>query len=315
MLLEVRGLKTYYMLGEDVVKAVDGVSFAMDKGEIVSLVGESGSGKSTLAFSIIRLVPPPGRIVEGQILFEGKDLASLPEKEMSKIRGKRISAVFQDPLTSLDPLMRIGDQFVETLTTHFDMTRSEAEKRAKELLQLVGIHPERFYDYPHQLSGGMRQRVMIALAISINPSLIIADEPTTALDVVIQAQIMDIFKKLRDELGVSILLVTHDIALSMEVADKIAVMYAGHLVEYASSEEIYKEPLHPYTKALLEAIPDVEDKEKKLRYIPGHPPDLSNPPSGCRFHPRCPYATDRCKSSVPPDMKANGRLVKCILYG
>ena len=314
-MLEVKDLKTYYLLGEDVVRAVDGVSFSMDRGEIVALVGESGSGKSTLAFSIIRLVPPPGRIVGGKIIFEGRDLASLSEKEMAEIRGRRISAVFQDPLTSLDPLMRIGDQFVETLTTHFEITRDEAEEKAKELLQLVGIHPERFYDYPHQLSGGMRQRVMIALAISTNPSLIIADEPTTALDVVIQAQIMDIFKRLRDKLGVSILLVTHDIALALEVADKIAVMYAGHLVEFSKSEEIYREPLHPYTKALLEAVPDVEDKEKKLKYIPGHPPDLSNPPSGCRFHPRCPLATEKCKEAVPPDVTLDGRLVKCVLYG
>ena len=315
-LVRIENLKTYYFAGDEVVKAVDGVTLTLGKGEITALVGESGSGKSTLAFSIIRLLPQGGRIVDGHIYFDGVDLAALPEEEMRRYRGKRISAVFQDPLTSLDPLMRIGDQFVETLQTHFPITREEAEEKAKKLLETVGIHPERFHDYPHQLSGGMRQRVMIALAIATEPDLVIADEPTTALDVVIQAQIMDIFKRLRDRLGISFLLVTHDIALAMEVADKIAVMYAGKLVEYASTQDIYREPLHPYTQALLRAIPDVEDSSKRLVYIPGSPPDLSNPPPGCRFHPRCSLALERCSREEPPRIEARpGHMVACWLRG
>jgi len=315
VLLRLEGLKTYYFVGDEVVKAVDGVTLEVGKGEIVALVGESGSGKSTLAFSIMRLLPPGGRIVGGRILFEGVDLAALPEKEMRRYRGKKISAVFQDPLTSLDPLMRIGDQFVETLQTHFPLSREEAEARAKRLLEMVGIHPERFHDYPHQLSGGMRQRVMIALAISTEPDLVIADEPTTALDVVIQAQIMRIFKRLRDELGISFILVTHDIALAMEVADRIAVMYAGKLAEYAPTETIYEEPLHPYTRALLRAVPDVEDASKRLVYIPGSPPDLSRPPPGCRFHPRCPFASEKCSREEPPLVEVEpGHAVSCWLH-
>ncbi len=314
-LLEIKGLKTYYFLPDSVVKAVDGVSFSLDKGEMLAVVGESGSGKSTLGLSILRLVPRPGRIVDGSIVFDGVDLVKLPEEEMCKVRGRKIGAVFQDPLTSLDPLMRVGEQLVETLLTHFEMSREEAEAEAKRYLELVGISPERFYDYPHQFSGGMRQRVMIAMAVATKPSLVIADEPTTALDVVMQAQIMDVFTRLKEELGISFILITHDIALAVETADRIAVMYGGHLVELATSEEIYKEPLHPYTKALLEAVPDVEARDRKLRYIPGNPPDLSSPPPGCRFHPRCPYATEKCRREIPPDVSVKGRLVKCWLYG
>ena len=314
-LLEVKGLKTYYFLPDSVVKAVDGVSFSLDKGEMLAVVGESGSGKSTLGLSILRLVPRPGRIVDGSIVFDGVDLVKLPEEEMCKVRGRKVGAVFQDPLTSLDPLMRVGEQLVETLLTHFDISREEAEAEAKRYLELVGISPERFYDYPHQFSGGMRQRAMIAMAVATKPSLVIADEPTTALDVVMQAQIMDVFTRLKEELGISFILITHDIALAVETADRIAVMYGGHLVELATSEEIYKEPLHPYTKALLEAVPDVEARDRKLRYIPGNPPDLSSPPPGCRFHPRCPYATEKCRREIPPDVSVKGRLVKCWLYG
>ena len=314
-LLEVEKLKTYYFTPDSVVKAVDGVSFTLDKGEILAVVGESGSGKSTLGLSIIRLVPRPGKIVGGKVVFEGVDLVSLPEKEMCKIRGKKISAIFQDPLTSLDPLMRVGEQIVETLMTHFDVSKEEARERAIKFLEMVGISGERFYDYPHQFSGGMRQRAMIAMAIATEPSLIIADEPTTALDVVIQAQIMNVLVGLRDKLGVSVILITHDIALAMEVSDKMAVMYGGHLVEVASSEEIYRNPLHPYTKALLEAVPDVEAPKGELKYIPGSPPDLSRPPPGCRFHPRCPYTTEKCGREEPREVWLGDHMVKCFLYG
>ncbi len=314
-LLDVRGLKAYYFLPSACVRAVENVSLQVDRGEIVAVVGESGSGKSTLGLAIIRLLPHPGRVVGGEVIFEGKDLMKLSEEEMVKVRGRKISAVFQDPLTSLDPLMRVGEQIVETLMAHFDINRKEAEEQAKKYLEMVGIPGERFYDYPHQFSGGMRQRAMIAMAIATKPSLLIADEPTTALDVIVQAQIMQLFAGLREKLKLSILLITHDIALAMGVADKIAVMYGGQLMELGSSVAIYKEPLHPYTRGLLQAVPNVELDDMRLRYIPGNPPDLANPPPGCRFHPRCPYATERCKREEPPLVEVGGRFVKCHLYG
>ncbi|OYT30230.1 MAG: dipeptide/oligopeptide/nickel ABC transporter ATP-binding protein [Thermofilum sp. ex4484_82] len=286
VLMEIQNLKTYYFLPDYVIKAVDGVSMKIEEGEIIGLVGESGSGKSTLGLSILKLVPPPGRIVDGHIFFEGLDLAALGEEEIEKIRGAKISMVFQDPLTSLDPLMRVGDQLVETILAHRNVSKEEAVEMAKEYLEMVGIPRDRFYDYPHQFSGGMRQRAMIAMAVSTQPKLLIADEPTTALDVIVQAQIMRLFEKLRDELNLSIILITHDISVAMEIADKIGVMYAGQLVEFASSYEIYKNPLHPYTKGLMEAVPNIELEDMKLNYIPGNPPDLFNLPSGCRFHPR-----------------------------
>ncbi|RLE63841.1 MAG: ABC transporter ATP-binding protein [Thermoprotei archaeon] len=314
-LLDIENLKTYYFLPDSIVKAVDGVSLRIEEGEIVGLVGESGSGKSTLGLSILKLVPPPGRIVEGSIFFKGRDLVSLSEKEMEKIRGAQISMVFQDPLTSLDPLMRVGDQLVETIMAHREVSKSEAVELAKKYLEMVGIGGERFYDYPHQFSGGMRQRSMIAMAISTNPSLLIADEPTTALDVIVQAQIMKLFEKLRKELKLSIILITHDISVAMEIADKIGVMYAGQLVEFASSYEIYREPLHPYTKGLMEAVPNIELADMKLHYIPGDPPDLSNPPIGCRFAPRCKEKMDICEREVPPEIRVKDRFVRCFLYG
>ncbi|RLG53219.1 MAG: ABC transporter ATP-binding protein, partial [Thermoproteota archaeon] len=287
------------MLGDEAVKAVDGVSLKVEKGEVLGLVGESGSGKSTLGLAIVRLVPHPGRILEGSVLFKGRDLLKLPEQELSKVRGGEIGMVFQDPLTSLDPLMRVGEQLVETIMAHSQLTKEEAKEKAVKYLELVGISAERFYDYPHQFSGGMRQRAMIAMAISTSPSLLIADEPTTALDVIVQSQIMELFQSLREKLGLSVILITHDISVAMEVADKIAVMYAGHLVECAPSETLYDSPLHPYTQGLLKAVPNIELKDMKLVYIPGTPPDLANPPPGCRFHPRCPRAMDVCRREEP----------------
>ena len=313
-LLSITELKTYYYLPDAVIKAVDGVDLEIAEGEIIGIVGESGSGKSTLGLSIIRLVPSPGKIVGGNIFFEGKNLIKLPEKEMSKIRGKEISMVFQDPLTSLDPLMRVEDQLIETIITHQKVSEDEASKLARDYLEMVGIPGDRLRDYPHQFSGGMRQRAMIAMAIATSPKLVIADEPTTALDVIVQAQIMRLFSKLRDELGVSFMIITHDISIVMEVADKIGVMYGGHLVEYGDVNEIHKDPLHPYTKELLRAVPNIEVRDVELRYIPGDPPDLSNPPSGCRFHPRCPYATDICKKEIPGKRFKNKHMVRCYLY-
>lgn len=314
VLMEIQNLKTYYFLPDYVIKAVDGVSMKIEEGEIIGLVGESGSGKSTLGLSILKLVPPPGRIVDGHIFFEGLDLTTLGEEEIEKIRGAKISMVFQDPLTSLDPLMRVGDQLVETILAHRDVSKEEAVKMAKEYLEMVGIPRDRFYDYPHQFSGGMRQRAMIAMAVSTQPKLLIADEPTTALDVIVQAQIMRLFEKLRDELNLSIILITHDISVAMEIADKIGVMYAGQLVEFASSYEIYKNPLHPYTKGLMEAVPNIELEDMKLNYIPGNPPDLFNLPSGCRFHPRCSRVMEACKSREAKETWVDNHMVRCLLY-
>jgi len=315
MLLEVKDLHVYYYTKRGVVRAVEGVSFQLDHAEIMGIVGESGSGKSTLGLAIMNLVPSPGRIVKGSIRLEGKDLTKMSEKELRKVRGKEVAMVFQDPMTSLDPLMRIGDQIVETILAHEDLSKEEARKRALELLEEVGISKDRFNDYPHQLSGGMRQRVMIAMAVSLNPKLIIADEPTTALDVIVQDQIMELFSKLRDEFGVAIILISHDLALELEVSDKIGVMYAGWLVELSNSGELAENPLNPYTRELLKAIPNVELEEQKLVSIPGSPPDLHDPPHGCRFHPRCPDAMQVCYREEPPTKVVDGRLVKCWLYG
>ncbi len=315
MLLEIEDLHVYYFTKRGVVRAVEGVSFELDRAEILGIVGESGSGKSTLGLAIMNLVPSPGKIVRGSIRLDGKDLTKMSEKELRDIRGKEIAMVFQDPMTSLDPLMRIGDQIVETILAHEDVSKEEAKRRALELLEEVGISRDRFNDYPHQLSGGMRQRVMIAMAISLNPKLIIADEPTTALDVIVQDQIMELFSKLRDEFGVAVILISHDLALELEVSDKIGVMYAGWLMELSKSEELAKKPLNPYARELLKAIPNVELEEQELVSIPGSPPDLHDPPKGCRFHPRCPDAMPICFKEEPPTKSIDGRLVKCWLYG
>ncbi len=315
MLLEVEDLHVHYFTKRGVVRAVEGVSFNLDRSEILGIVGESGSGKSTLGLAIMNLVPSPGRIVKGSVKLEGKDLTKMNEDELKEIRGKEIAMVFQDPMTSLDPIMRIGDQMVETIMAHEKVSKEEAEKRALELLEEVGISKDRFKDYPHQLSGGMRQRVMIAMAVSLNPKLIIADEPTTALDVIVQDQIMDLFSRLREEYGVAIILISHDLALELEVADRIAVMYAGWLMELSNASDIVKEPLNPYTRELLKAIPNVELEDQKLISIPGSPPDLHEPPLGCRFNPRCPDKMPICEEKEPPAKIVNGRFVKCWLYG
>ncbi|MFA4646433.1 ABC transporter ATP-binding protein [Pyrococcus kukulkanii] len=319
MLLEVKDLSIYYYTLSGVVKAVEGVTFSIDEKEWVTFVGESGSGKSTVASAIIRLVPPPGKIVSGQIMFEGKDLLKLSEEEMRQIRGKDISMVFQDPMTSLDPLRKIGDQLVEAMTVH-GVDEDEAKERAKELLEKVNIPPDRFDYYPHQLSGGQRQRVSIAIAMAFNPKLLIADEPTTALDVIVQDSIMDLIQSLKEE-GTSIFFVTHDISLAAERSDKIAVMYAGKLVEFGTVEQIVENPLHPYTQALLNSVPDLWT-EKPVKAIPGYPPDLRNPPRGCRFHPRCHIFAEKgelkglCDAEEPMMIEyEKGHFVACHLYG
>jgi len=315
-LLDIRGLKVYYFARRGTVRAVDDVSLKLTKGESLGLVGESGCGKSTLGLAILRLVPEPGRIVAGSIMFDGLDITKIPEEDMRRIRGSRIAMVFQDPMTSLNPLMKIGEQLIETLMAHGETDKEAAKEKAISILSDVGIGPERFNDYPHQLSGGMRQRVMIAMALILKPDLVIADEPTTALDVITQAQIIDLMKDLKEKYKMSLIFISHDISLVSEVADRMAVMYAGQVVEIGDIFSIFDEPLHPYTKALLEAIPNIELADQRLVYIPGSPPDLVSPPPGCRFHPRCPFATNRCKVEEPEMIEVKpGRWVKCFRYG
>ncbi len=314
MLLEVKNLSVYYYTLNGVVKGAEGVSFSVEKGEWITFVGESGSGKSTVAHAVINLVPSPGRIVSGEVLFEGRDLLRLSKEELRAIRGKEISMIFQDPMTSLDPLRKIGDQIVEVMTVH-GVDEDEAKERARELLEKVNLPPDRLDYYPHQLSGGQRQRVSIAMAMAFNPKLLIADEPTTALDVIVQDSIMDILEGMRKE-GTSVYFVTHDISLAAERSDRIAVMYAGKLVELGTVEQIVENPLHPYTKALIEAVPDLW-KEGEIKAIPGYPPDLRNPPKGCRFHPRCPLAKEGLCDTEEPELREveKGHYVACHFPG
>jgi len=308
-LLEVRDLKTHFFTREGVVQAVDGISFDVEKGKTLGIVGESGCGKSVTALSIMGLIPkPPAKIVAGQVLFEGKDLTPLSDKELQNVRGREVAMIFQDPMTSLNPTLKIGTQITDTLDRHYGMSKDEARKRAIELLEEVRIPraAERLDDYPHRFSGGMRQRVMIAIALSCNPKLLIADEPTTALDVTIQAQILDLLDELRTEHEMAMILITHDMGVVAETADDIAVMYAGQIVEYTNSLELFDHPEHPYTEALLGALPQLEGDEQEIREgrltsIPGRPPDLINPPEACRFAARCPYAhyEDSCTVHQP----------------
>ncbi len=315
-LLEVADLKTYFYTTKGIVKAVDGISFTLNKGEVLGLAGESGCGKSTTAYSLIRLVPPPGRIVSGKIVFEGKDLLKLSDEEFRKeIRWKKISMVFQGAMNALNPVYTVGDQIAEVLMLHKGLTKKEAIEEAKKLLAMVGIDPRRVRSYPHELSGGMKQRVMIAMALALNPPLVIADEPTTALDVVVQAQIMNLMKKLQREYNISIILITHDLSLIAEIADKVAIMYAGKIVEFGTSEQIYGNPQHPYTQALLRSIPRLHGEITKLEWIPGTPPDLISPPPGCRFAPRCKHVMDICNKEEPPVIEVEpGHYVSCWLH-
>ncbi len=303
-LLEIEGLKTQFFTSAGTVRAVDGVNYNVEAGETVAVVGESGCGKSVTALSIMRLVAdPPGKIVEGEIRFNGTDLISLDEEEMRKIRGRDIGMVFQEPMTSLNPVLSVGRQLTETLETHFGMSREDADKRAIELLGLVGIaEPERRLEqYPHHFSGGMRQRVMIAMALACDPKLIIADEPTTALDVTIQAQILELMKSLTREMGVAMIIITHNLGVVARYADRVNVMYAGKIVETGTAEEIYHNPRHPYTLALLKSVPRLDlPRGAKLDPVDGQPPDLARLDDGCPFRPRCRFAQDGCANDVPP---------------
>ncbi len=303
-LLKVRGLRTHFYTEEGVVNAVDGVSFDVQPGEILGLVGESGCGKTVSALSILRLIPtPPGKIVSGEISFDGEDLAKMDEAEIRHIRGNKIAMIFQEPMTSLNPVLTIGRQITETLELHLKMDRQSAIQRAIELLEMVGI-PEartRIQDYPHQFSGGMRQRVMIAMALSCNPKLLLADEPTTALDVTIQAQILELLTRLTRELGTAVIIITHNLGVVARYADRVNVMYAGKIVEQARALDLYHQPRHPYTLGLLKSVPRLDQARKeKLDPIEGMPPDLIHLPSGCPFRPRCRFVVERCKTDNPP---------------
>ena len=307
--LEVRGLRTYFYPNGTEVRAVDGVDLAVRRGECLGLVGESGCGKTVTALSILRLIPnPPGRIVAGEVLFEGRDLVSLPEREMRRVRGAGIAMVFQEPMTSLNPALPVGFQSAEAVEAHAGVGRAEAARRAVDMLRRVKIPSpaQRASDYPHQLSGGMRQRVMIAMALACGPKLLIADEPTTALDVTIQAQIMELFTEIRAASDLSLVLVTHDLGLVAQMADRVAVMYAGRIVERAPTAALFEGARHPYTRGLLRSIPTLSARRERLAVIPGTVPDLAARPRGCAFRPRCDRATPRCDAEPPPARQAAG---------
>ena len=315
MLLSVNKLKTHFLTPEGVIRAVDDVSFKIDKGRVLGIVGESGCGKSVTALSLMRLIPQPGRIIAGEIFFDGRDLLKLDNEEIRKLRGNRMAMVFQDPMTSLNPVFTIGNQISESLRVHKGLKRSDAMKKAQFLLQRVGIPDpsRRVKEYPHQMSGGMKQRVMIAMAISCDPSLIIADEPTTALDVTIQAQILRLLRELIETSNTALILISHDLGVIAEMADEVAIMYAGKIVEYANTSELFASPLHPYTIGLLQSIPRGEEKKKKrLQTIEGSVPRLSDLPEGCMFNPRCKYVVERCRRDKPELIDSGGgHLVRC----
>lgn len=299
--LEIKNLKMYYqVVGRGWVKAVDNVSLEQFKNENMGIVGESGCGKSSLALSILRVLPQNARIVDGEIIFDGTDLVKAEEKDIRKnFRWKRISMIFQGAMNALNPLLTVGDQIAEAILVHEDVTKEEAWKRAEELIRIVGIEPSRVRHYPFEFSGGMKQRAVIAMALALNPDLLIADEPTTALDVIVQAQVIDLIRSLQKEFGLSLLLISHDVSLVFSISDRVAVMYAGEIVECGPTSEIYHASMHPYTHFLMESVPDIRTRKRSLGFITGVPPNLLDPPPGCRFHLRCPYAFDECTTTKP----------------
>lgn len=319
VLLEVKDLRSHFFTATGVVKAVDGVTFSLDKGKTLGIVGESGSGKSVTSNTIMRLLPKSGKIVSGEILFEGRDLAKVKDKEMLKIRGEEISMIFQDPMTSLDPVFRIGDQVMEVILAHNKIPREKARKMAIDALEMVGISQaeKRMESYPHEFSGGMRQRVIIAMAIALSPRLIIADEPTTALDVTVQAQVLDLLRGLQKKMGTAVILVTHNLGVVWSMCDSVMVMYAGKTVEYADAKALYQNPLHPYTWGLLNSMPRLSDSpDKPLASIPGTPPDLKLTGNSCNFHNRCSYCQEVCREKVPPLVEVEpGHFVACHFQG
>ena len=318
VLLQVKDLQTYFYTEEGVVPAVDGLSFSIKQGETLAIVGESGSGKSVSSLSLLRLVPdPPGKIINGELIFKGEDLLKKSEKEMKKIRGNEISMIFQEPMTSLNPVFTVGKQISESLIVHQKMGKTQAREKAMEMLGLVGIPtPEKIVtDYPHQLSGGMRQRVMIAMALACNPTILIADEPTTALDVTIQAQILRLLADLQEKTKTAIILITHDLGIVAQIAENVMVMYAGEAVEYADVRNIFKNPLHPYTIGLLNSLPKLNEERDVLYNIKGAVPSPKDYPKGCRFAPRCEDAFEKCHNEKPELISCDGQMVRCWKYG
>jgi len=320
-LLEVRNLRTYFYTEDGVVKAVDGVDFTVGRGEVLGLVGESGCGKSVTSLSIMRLIASPGKIVEGEIFFDGKDLLKLAEGEMVNMRGNRLSMIFQQPQSSLNPVFKIGDQVAEVLQIHQNMNKEQSWKKAVELLRLVGIPDaeRKAHAFPHEMSGGQAQRVMIAMALALNPQLLIADEPTTALDVTIQAQILDLMRDLRNRMNTAVILITHDLGVIAEMADWVAVMYAGRIVEQTDARTLFEKPLHPYTQGLIDSIPVLGQVKERLDVIPGSVPNLIDIPTGCRFAPRCrprlEYQLEVCTHAEPDLLPITGNhTVRCWLY-
>ncbi|TMI12586.1 ABC transporter ATP-binding protein [Candidatus Bathyarchaeota archaeon] len=315
--LSVEGLTTNYRTLRGWVKAAENVNFDVEKGQAVGVVGESGCGKTTVALSILKLLPRGGKIRRGKIIFDGTDIVPLSDKEMRAIRWKGISIVFQGAMNALNPVFKVGDQIIEAIKTHEpDLPKSDARARAEGLLEMVGVEPSRINNYPHEFSGGMRQRALIAMALASNPKLLIADEPGTALDVIVQAQVLQLMRGLKEKLGLSMMMISHDLSIVAEVCEKVVIMYAGHVVEYGEIGEIFKEPLHPYTQGLMGAFPSIKGNKQKLVSIPGQPPDLLNPPPGCPFYPRCPYAMDVCKTKFPESKKMGSaeHYVSCYLY-
>ena len=317
-LLKVENVKMYWQVLRGYVKAVDDVSFSLEKGHSLGLAGESGCGKTSTALTILRLLPYNGRIMSGNIFFNGEEMLQMDDQRFQKeIRWKKMSVIFQGAMNALHPIHRIGDQITEAILLHENIGKKEAVERASKLLDLVGIGAERIDRYPHELSGGLKQRTVIAMALACNPDLIFADEPTTALDVIVQAQVLKVIQELQRKLNLSMIMISHDLAMIAETCDEVAIMYAGKIVEYGDVSTIYKKPLHPYTEKLIRAFPSVIGPKTELATIHGFPPDLLNPPKGCRFHPRCPYAMEICRKKDPQSVKADGKShsVACYLVG
>ena len=315
-ILEIKDLQVTYGSGDDTVKAVNNISLSLEKGELLGLVGETGAGKTTTALSVMRLIPnPPGKIVKGEIIYKGENLLKKSEREMRKIRGREISMIFQDPMTALNPMYTVGEQIAEVIRLHNSISRADALKEACRMMEVVGIEGNRHDEYPHQFSGGMKQRIVIAIALACNPSLLIADEPTTALDVTIQAQVLELIERLKRQYDTSLLLITHDLGVVAELCQKVAIIYAGNIVEYGTLEHVYNQTCHPYTKGLFGALPNLNEDTKRLKPIPGLMPDPTKLPSGCAFAERCEYASECCRREPIPVVEVStGHLVRCVLF-
>ena len=314
--LSVKDMEVVYTSGGEIVQAVNGVSFDLKKGETLGLVGETGAGKTTIARAILRILPDPPAIFKGgEVYLDGVNLIELPEKEMLKVRGDKIAMIFQDPMTALNPLMTVGDQILEVLMLHNDYSKEEGRKRATEMLEMVGIPGERYVEYPHQFSGGMKQRVVIAMALACDPELLLADEPTTALDVTIQAQVLEMINDLKEKFNTAMILITHDLGVVAQTCDNVAVIYAGKIVEYAEKVELFDHPTHPYTLGLFGSLPSMNDTATRLKPINGMPPDPTNLPEGCAFNPRCPHATEECKGEIPFAEVRPGHYCRCCRIG